>query len=423
MLRLALLLLLLPTLLRAESLGRIEAVERALNNNLELRAARQTIAAAQAAVANTGRMPNPDLGLAAGANNREETEFEASFSQKFPITGRLRWERRLGELQVEAARFEVIAAEREIAQTAELAWWDLRAAQQRAAQLQELQGVLSTQAATSEESVTRGEASALDARRLRLAANSLDREIGEARIAATEASTQLAQALSLPPGDLPAAGGGFDLPAEPEPAANALAEDHPAVQAARLGLVQANAETALADAQRFQDIEGGVVLRRGRTEDAPEGFEGETFLGLQVSVPLPLWNDGRAAVQAARAVEGQRAAQIEAVQAEVIRRVASARAVVAERHRVAREFRAIVGETAETERLLREAWSQGEASLLEVIDARRELQRAQVESLDLDLAYHRAAAQLRVLALDEEPLRSRSLLLAPPGGAAPAADR
>ncbi len=47
---------------------------------------------------------------------------------------------------------------------------------------------------------------------------------------------------------------------------------------------------------RWQDVGLGLFAEGERNRDEPEGIEPEGLLGMRVSVPFPLWQDGRAKV-------------------------------------------------------------------------------------------------------------------------------
>jgi cobalt-zinc-cadmium efflux system outer membrane protein len=62
---------------------------------------------------------------------------------------------------------------------------------------------------------------------------------------------------------------------------------------------------ALAKASKWEDVHVGLAAEIDRSEDAPEGLQTDGFLGLKVSVPLPLWNKNEGRVLEAEASAGR----------------------------------------------------------------------------------------------------------------------
>src|SRR5690606_8364362 len=64
----------------------------------------------------------------------------------------------------------------------------------------------------------------------------------------------------------------------------------PAVRSAAALAIAADAELSQARAQSYGDITVAIDFEQGRGEDAPVGKITDRYLGLSVSVPLPVWN-------------------------------------------------------------------------------------------------------------------------------------
>ncbi len=92
------------------------------------------------------------------------------------------------------------------------------------------------------------------------------------------------------------------------PARGATGEGRADLGAARHTAEAARQSAGLARAQKWQDVGAGLTASGQRTEDAPEGFSKDYFLGIRLSVPLPFWNknEGRIAESDAAARRAQK---------------------------------------------------------------------------------------------------------------------
>ncbi|MFV0338175.1 MAG: TolC family protein, partial [Chthoniobacterales bacterium] len=90
------------------------AVEFALKNNPKLRAARQILKIAEARHLGSGRLSNPSIESTVAGGDRFEGRIELGLTQQFPLTNRLRLEKEISALELEAAKWEIAKAEREL---------------------------------------------------------------------------------------------------------------------------------------------------------------------------------------------------------------------------------------------------------------------------------------------------------------------
>ena len=88
-----------------------EAVQMALANNPLLQDAHAVVSQAEARFLQSGRLDNPELGLSYAGdqafNNEGEQSFGLAFSQRFPVTNRLKLEKALAQKEIEVARAEI----------------------------------------------------------------------------------------------------------------------------------------------------------------------------------------------------------------------------------------------------------------------------------------------------------------------------
>ena len=97
------------------------------------------------------------------------------------------------------------------------------------------------------------------------------------------------------------------------------------MELALLALDRAGAETRLAQASAWEGIRVGVEYMQDRGVDAPAGIDTGSFLGVKVSLPLPVWDRKTGEIETSRAAEDQRAAQVRALELEVANGIAAAR--------------------------------------------------------------------------------------------------
>jgi len=352
------------------TLGEVPAY--AVTHNRDLAAAALRIREAEGRLLQSGRLANPELEVShSRAVDTQEYGTEVAFTQRFPITARLRLERAVSHAQLAAAQAEYQEARRQVllkAQTAAIRW--LAVADRRA--ISELQLANSRELARFLEArVAAGEAPATDATLVSLEAQQLESELLEFEVEAATIAGELRPLLGVPAGESVLITGPLQ-PARPTAkTTKAAAENRPDLEAARHQAEAARRETALARANRWEDIGFGLMFESGKEEDAPEGFMREHRIGFRLSLPLPLWNrnQGRIAEAAAAAERARR--EVEALEAGIS---AEARATRNEAESLAtmlEDFDAKILPAAQRlEEQLRATYETGQSSLTEVLRAR-----------------------------------------------------
>ena len=271
-----------------------------LTRNPELQAARGILAEAEARARGTGRLANPELGLEVAGGRDFEGRIEAGLTQWFPVTARLRWEKHLSTLEISAAQFEIAEKERQFLAAAQTALVELAAAHEAASLDSRLADAAQKEARALEAHAAAGQASSLDTGTARLAAGELALAESARRAEATAAAEKLTTLLGLPLSPIPDCSP-LGLPASPP--ARHTAINRPTLELAELALARGDAEISLARASKWQDIGLGLFVEAERSRDEPEGIDSEGLLGMRISVPFPLWQNGAAKVrekQAAR---------------------------------------------------------------------------------------------------------------------------
>lgn len=382
------------------------AVREALEANRDLRAARLAIDIARGGRLQAGRLDNPEL-EAAGAddfafNAEGERTVSVGFAQRFPVTSRLARERDVADKQVAVAAAEVRDFVRRLVADVESAFYAVRSLDERAAVNAELiasvrQVEQSTARRLRAAEVSPAEVSLLRIERLRLEQEALrlerEREVAAARLArllgrSTEAP--LAPVGELDPG--PLAETSVPLNAEAPPAPNA----RPDREAARREVERADADLALARAEVWEDWQVGLDYEFERQVfDAPIGTKRDSFLGLGVTIPFPLWNrqQGRIAAAGAGLRQARRAG--EALDLRVAEEIRAARARMRTlRASVDAYADEILPEATRSQQLFERGYREGLVGIAELLQAQRQYSEARALYLELLGDLRQAAIEL-----------------------------
>lgn len=315
----------------AADLSLEDAVQTALMSNRELQAARFAVHRAEGRLRQAGLLPNPEIEFSgfsdfvAGADG--EGEFVLGLHQMLPLTSRLSISREISRVGVAEALREVRNHERLLISRVQALYVRAQAARLRAGAA----GKARSDAAKSAELA----ATRLSAGQGTLAESALAR-VEEQRwgTMATSADTE-AETLLL---DLKTAlGMSADRPLVLTQSLESVLRtlqsrtggSHPSyrpdVELALLALDRAGAETRLAKASAWEGIRVGVEYMQDRGVGAPGGIDTGHFLGVKVSLPLPVWDRKAGEIQASRATEEERAARVRALELEVANGIAAAR--------------------------------------------------------------------------------------------------
>jgi cobalt-zinc-cadmium efflux system outer membrane protein len=290
----------------ARPIGLDEALGRFAADNLELRLARSRAERAAGVARQAGAFPNPSLNathepLSGGGGSYSETYLTAS--QRLELSGS-RGARSDASGRRRDAALELLRADSlRLAFEVKRAYIETLLAQERRAVTARIAGVFRTAAESASERFDAGDVSLYSLRRIRveraryetLLADT-EMEVGSAQrlLAAVVAPTGSETRLAAAP--LPAA----TPPAVPEGVLGlAAVEGRPELAAARAEVQAEEAQARLVRAERIPDLTATGGFKR-----QSDGLRG-VFLGL--SVPLPVFDRGGGAVEAADA--GLRAAE------------------------------------------------------------------------------------------------------------------
>lgn len=319
----------------AADLSLESAVQTALMANRDLVAARFAVHKAEGRLRQAGLLPNPEIefnGFSDFVSSTDgEGEFVVGLHQELPLTSRLSISREISRVGVAEALREVRNYERLLISRVQALYVRAQAARLRAGAA----GTAKFDAAKSAELA----ATRLSAGQGTLAESALARVEEQrwgtvATSAATEGETlllDLKTALGMSAGEPLILSQSLEsvLQTLQSRTNQSLTFSRPDVELALLELDRAGAETRLAKASAWEGIRVGVEYMQDRGVDAPGGIDTGYFLGVKVSLPLPVWDQKKGEIQASQATEEQRAARVRALELEVANGLAAARRRVA----------------------------------------------------------------------------------------------
>lgn len=351
-----------------------DVATRVEDASLELRLARQDLAAAQARAVSAAARPNPGISasreqLSGGGATYYETVL--SLGQTLEVGGQRGLRRGVASSAVDAAVAGVSATRLRVAFEVHRAYFRAAAAEADLAVLSEATTVFRQVDASGQVRFAEGDISRFDRGRLQVERLRYENLLASARLALDEASRELTMLVA--PDSL--AGGGFRiLPAQalaalPIPAATLELDAALVAAAGRAELAAADAEIETArramDLQRRERVPD-VTLSAGFKEQAG-GLRGGV---LGVSVPVPLFDRNRGQIALAQAELDAAVVRRDLVRLRVgneVRRAWDTYRSLEERARTLGHT--LLPESAGLLQTARVAYAEGEMSLLELLDA------------------------------------------------------
>jgi len=321
----------------------------------------------------SGAVPNPDIEGTIGTGRARDTgasRLEWSLSLTVPLDWMAR--RRAGihtaEAEVDVSIAEAEVLRRDVLLTLETLFWRLAGDQAAVAALEALEAQMSALVETVQKRVDNGEVRPVEAIRAEIEFEKVAGELESARTALLARRDELALWIGVPPGKtlMPVADlNSLPLPPGRDEALSMARRSHPSLDSAR-------ART------RSLEAEVGVEKRARVPAFGLTGFTSHELdrrawgVGLAADLPLWNWNSGRIArAEALLAASHQQTVAADlALQASVLDIRAACEASVA----TATRFRNnVVPRSEAAASTMEKTYRLGEASLLEVIDARRTL--------------------------------------------------
>ncbi len=380
-----------------------QVIQSALANNRDLKIAALEIERTKARHRWSGRLSNPTLNISGSSDfaglGDDESNFGISFSQKFPLTSRLRNEREVRRVQVLLAETELAENRRLLAYEAHqlavefLAAKTSKTAQSRLIRLnQEITDFLQKQ-------VTIGEASRLDVTQMKLTGRALVRQVGRLEVKMLKLKLALNRKLNFAPDREVTIKGNLAVPATPPSAKYALdsaLQRRPDYLVLLVKEDVARAEIILQNSRRWDDIGMNLFAQRERAVDDPVGLETNTFLGIGVSIPLPLRLRNQAGIEVANINKGAVQQEISAREFEIQNELASALQERSFSWKLARDSTGSDLKLAHDNFTdFRKAYENAQVSVVQVQRAQEQLLQLATAAVELQREFHLADANLR----------------------------
>jgi cobalt-zinc-cadmium efflux system outer membrane protein len=368
----------------ARRLTLAEVRERARAASPVLQAAHEAVAAARGEERQAGAFPNPSLVYVheetsrSGETNRENI---ALVEQPLEIAGQRGLRREAARLRREAAEARLSAAGLALDFDVARAYAQAVAADRKATHAQEAAESFARAREINAQRRMRGDVSGYEDRRTALEAARYAALRAAAERERRSARAVLASLLAPSPESAPILDGSLDDTLDVRPPGKALSalreaalEEHPEILAAELARRAEEVEVRLARREVVPDPTLGLGYKHERAAGDSGSWQG---FAAQVSVPVPLWDRRRGAVEAAEAEARGGAAELRRVK----RRVALA---------VERTWSELRAASEQIEAIRPQLGSEAEAALLAARTAYREGEIALVEWLDAVRAYYEA---------------------------------
>ncbi|MGI5010805.1 MAG: TolC family protein [Janthinobacterium lividum] len=358
--------------------------------------------AADAGVDAAALRPNPSLsyeaenvfgsGRYAGFGGAERT---ISLSVPLELGGKREARRQVAQAERAAVSLGVAASRAEVTQQATEAFIATAAAERRIAAAHTGLELAERAAHAAHERVRSGKASPIEEQRADVERINAQVKLGKAERALALAQADLARITgSAAPFTITAQW--FEL-AEPRRFQSEPGE-LPAVAAAQAQVSAADARVAAARRDRIPDLTLTAGMRR-------YGDSSDKAAVLGVSIPLPLFNQGTAALAKTRAEYDRALAERDAVAQETSRALAHAEAEVQDALAVARAAKGpVLAAAEEAARIARIGYVEGKFPQLELIEAERSLSETRETAVDALTTFHLAHARLARLRGSTNPI-------------------
>ncbi len=387
-----------PPIEAGQTLSLDRALELAGATSPTLDAAEADIQAAAAARTVAGLRPNPSVtveaeNVAGSGPYRGVESLETTTSLALPIELGGKRSARIGVADARSQRTLIQAAitQADLRLSVIQAYAEAAAAQQRVTTARDQARIAAEGLRAAQVRVQAGRASPIEAERANVARINADAEVERTQRLVEVARYSLSRIIGQPvAGDLDT-GWFANVRAAYGPMQAIESAGTLAMAAAEADLAIADAGVRLARAQRVPDLTVGAGARYMRDT-------GDTAALFSISIPLPLFNNGRAAVAQASSERLRAEAQQRVTAIEVDQAIARAQAEAANAATTAATASGPALQAAEeAARIARIGYREGKFGQLELLDAERTLAETRLAAIEALLNYHSAQAQLERL--------------------------
>jgi cobalt-zinc-cadmium efflux system outer membrane protein len=390
-----------------QSLTLEQAVQNALTNNRELAAARVRVEEAKARLVQAGQWPNPELELEGrfdnAFNNEGEHGFAAGVNQPFTVSGRIGAQKSVARVDIDRTFAEVADLERRVVGEVRRSFTESLAVEQQVGLQKFLIGLNEELLKATKAALERGQVSEKDVNAIQIA---LQQAQQRQKVLETQRRSRLLELNKL-----------MGLPAEPEAVIagelqlqvladmsaftleKALAR-RPDFAVAQFDVALARSEQRLAKAERFEDWRIGAGYQREQSvvDGAPPQNVGQ-FVGLKLSIPLPLFDRKQGRIRETVALEDRAQKTVEALKLQIAQELADAQQRVKALAPLLESYTPEILKRAEDNvKLVENGYRQGLASIVEVIQSRQQFAELKSSYIDTLRDYQEAVIDLEIAA-------------------------
>lgn len=366
-----------------------QTTQYAIDNNRDLKAARYAVFIAQARLVQAGLWSNPNLNLYNNDDQlfNKEGEYTRSvgFSQAFPISGRIARQKKVARLDLAKAMAEIREAERKLSARVANAFFAIIITEGRLQQYHYLLGINKQLVDVTHNRYHVAEVSQLDNNTAQLEYQRIMQEnqlLESVRISQLALLNQLMGRPAASPLNLDAHSPATKkLPPLKQLQTLAL-RNRPDRQTLLLEIDRAHADVLLARAERFADWTVGLAVQQDKivVQGAPPQ-QADRALGVNVTIPLPVLNGNQGRILEASASGTQAMMNLQALNLTIETEVASNYAQLQALQNTLKQTKnTSLKLTLGNVTLAREAYTNGQLSLLNVVQVQR-------QQNDLQMAY------------------------------------
>ncbi len=367
--------------------------DRVRKQNPDLAAARYRIAEALGRFHQAGRRSNPELGIDVSHNpSYRERSMSVSISQEFPLTNRLILEKAVSLTSLKAAEAEVLDVERRLVTSSKQLLIKALAIRQQQGLLKKQEDVAKQLADFISKAAEQGEGSLLDAGQAKLEAAQFSNQRRQLNAESASLTGELKALLGMQTTQLLIVSG--SLPEIHPPARSTNPNRRPDLKAAKFNAKAAAEAAQLERAKSRDDIEVAVSAGLERTEDAPNGYDTESIVGIGIRIPLPLWNKNEGSIQEADARKARKQKEVTALAHNIRHEASTAYAEMIEWDKLSREISTTLLPLAEKQANLSEqAYRDGQGDLQATLRTREQLLKLSSARLNALRDFHLAKAR------------------------------
>jgi cobalt-zinc-cadmium efflux system outer membrane protein len=382
---------LLGATLSARDLTLDQAVDRALSDNSTLAATQFEIGKAEGRAIQAGLAKNPELEIGTSSNfefrRSGDRGVSLELTQAFARKDRLQKARAAANLSVEQQRALIRDAERLLIGDVEVLFLNVLTLDQQYLVHQRTLEIGTRLLTIVDERFRQGLVPQTDIAPVRIENAKLVQEQELALAAKVDAELKLKLLLGLPPEEPITLRGSVEEIVSrfsANPSATVIPQ-RPDIAAADLAIRQADAEIEMARAEAHEDISVGISYESEfPLIDTPFGAKDERFLGIKLTIPLPVRNKNQGRILEQQAARRQAGAQVDTVRQRAVSEFAQAQAAAQRLGPIVGRYRDDLIPLAEQNfQAVQRAYEQGLISITNVFQAQQ-----QRLSLEMDYLTH-----------------------------------